>query len=152
MKTSQQLSNVLHCWDSSVSLLWSQDADTSPDNIIVLHNIILTWPELVWLCDPILWTLSSRFTLSSVGMLPLDLMLLMVPWPMVLWLRCSFSRDPSTSRSRSRFSIEEPEGRPWQCFLLTKVSKKSCWPRVWKGKIICLPIQLSADGKYFAFH
>ena len=56
-----------------------------------------------------LWFDSSLFTLSRVGMLPLDLMERMVPMELV-W---SFSREPRTSRSLpSRFSAD-PGTRPW---------------------------------------
>ena len=41
--------------------------------------MLLTCPELVWECDPMLWLLSSLLTRSRVGMLPLLRMLRMVP-------------------------------------------------------------------------
>ena len=94
---------------------------------------------LVWLALlPMLWLLSSLFTRSRVGTLPLlrtDLSIwsyyvlwshydrikatlyyghydhLMVPRVELGW---SFSREPSTSLSRSRFSMLEPLGRPWK--------------------------------------
>ena len=94
--------------------------------------MLSTCPELVWLVWlallPMLWLLSSLFTRSRVGTLPLlrtDLTIwshygtitvtiyghLMVPRVELGW---SFSREPSTSLSRSRFSMLEPLGRPWK--------------------------------------
>ena len=64
-----------------------------------------------------LWLLSSLLTRSRVGMLPLLRMLRMVP-RVPLMLVCSFSREPSTSRSMSRFSILEPLLRPCRRFNL----------------------------------
>ena len=90
---------------------------------------------LVWLALlPMLWLLSSLFTRSRVGTLPLlrtdlaiwshDGLIMVILWS--LWsydshlmvprveLGWSFSREPSTSLSRSRFSMLEPLGRPWK--------------------------------------
>jgi len=54
-----------------------------------------TCPELVWLCEPMLWLEISRRTRSRVGMLPLERMERSVPTD-PLGKR---SMEPSTSRS-----------------------------------------------------
>ena len=56
-----------------------------------------------------LWLDSSLLTLSRVGMLPLERMLLIVPMVPIV---CSFSRLPRPSVSRC--SAELPATRPWE--------------------------------------
>ena len=79
------------------------------DRLLQTTGHVLTCPELAWEWEPMLWLDSSLLTLSRVGMLPLERMLLIVPMVPIV---CSFSRLPRPSVSRC--SAELPATRPWE--------------------------------------